>query len=239
VGFLCDLLGEARVREGRLDTDLVESLAIAPDPEPAARAALVALIAKRRHDHDCAADVFDRLGAWRIGAPPPPVRTSLMVDGERDVEVALGAPSLIDGDEVTAAVEADEDVGGGRRLRVAFEGVAETFAVARDGERWWVGADGRSWVIEPSARERGEDPAAGRDLRAPMPGQIVAVHTSEGAEVARGDVLVVMESMKMELQITAPRDGTVAALNVAPGDQVALDTVLALLGPREPERVAA
>jgi biotin carboxyl carrier protein len=72
-----------------------------------------------------------------------------------------------------------------------------------------------------------------------MPGSVIAVHTSEGAEVAHGDVLLVMESMKMELQITAPRDGTVAALHVAVGDQVALDTVLASMVPIVREELAA
>ncbi len=68
-----------------------------------------------------------------------------------------------------------------------------------------------------------------------MPGSIVAVHAHEGAEVARGEVLLVMESMKMELQITAPRDGTVE-LHVAAGDQVALDTLLASLAPAHADR---
>jgi 3-methylcrotonyl-CoA carboxylase alpha subunit len=64
----------------------------------------------------------------------------------------------------------------------------------------------------------------------------VAVHTQAGAEVLRGEVLLVMESMKMELQITAPRDGRVEALHVSAGDQVALDAVLASLEPGREER---
>jgi acetyl-CoA/propionyl-CoA carboxylase biotin carboxyl carrier protein len=246
VGFLCDLLDDERVREGAIDTGLVEAFAVDSDPRSAGRAALVALVAQHLLERDAAADVFARLGAWRLGAPAPRVRHLFVVDGEHDVEVALGSlaglaqtDAVVDGVPLAVAVEADRHGGDGRRLRVAFDGVAETFVVARDGERWWVGAGGHTWLVAPSARERGEDGAAESDLRAPMPGQIVAVHTSEGAAVARGDVVVVMESMKMELQITAPRDGTVVALNVAPGDQVALDTVLALLAPRRPERVAA
>jgi biotin carboxyl carrier protein len=72
-----------------------------------------------------------------------------------------------------------------------------------------------------------------------MPGSVVAVQAAEGAQVARGEVLMVIESMKMELQITAPYDGAVAALHVAPGDQVALDAVLASMAPAAVAEVAA
>ena len=65
-----------------------------------------------------------------------------------------------------------------------------------------------------------------------MPGAVVSVPCSEGDEVTRGEVLVVLESMKMELQITAPADGVLDALHVAPGDQVALGDVLARVEPR-------
>ena len=65
-----------------------------------------------------------------------------------------------------------------------------------------------------------------------MPGVVVAVPLAQGATVARGDVLVVLESMKMELQITAPADGVLDALHVAAGDQVALGDVLAHVQPR-------
>ena len=57
--------------------------------------------------------------------------------------------------------------------------------------------------------------AGGDDtLRADMPGVVVAVNASVGAHVALGDVLVVIESMKMQINIVAPRDGTIEALYV-------------------------
>ena len=77
---------------------------------------------------------------------------------------------------------------------------------------------GRPWQLRRSAELPGEE----RELRAPMPGAVVSVPAPEGDEVARGDVVVVLESMKMELQITAPADGVLDALHVAAGDQVAL-----------------
>ncbi len=58
--------------------------------------------------------------------------------------------------------------------------------------------------------------AGGDDtLRADMPGVVVAVNASVGAQVAAGDVLIVIESMKMQINIVAPREGTVESVHVA------------------------
>jgi biotin carboxyl carrier protein len=62
---------------------------------------------------------------------------------------------------------------------------------------------------------RGFLPGSGEiQLKAPMPGLIVAVPVTEGQIVKRGDVLVVLESMKMENELKAPRDGTVTLIRV-------------------------
>ena len=63
-------------------------------------------------------------------------------------------------------------------------------------------------------------PRAGR-LTAPMPGKVVAFLASRATRSSAGQALAVMEAMKMEHTITAPRDGVVAELLYAPGDQVA------------------
>jgi acetyl-CoA/propionyl-CoA carboxylase, biotin carboxylase, biotin carboxyl carrier protein len=55
-----------------------------------------------------------------------------------------------------------------------------------------------------------------------MPGTIGAVNVSNGDAVQEGDVLIVLESMKMELSITAPHDGVVDGVTLKPGDRVAL-----------------
>ena len=57
-------------------------------------------------------------------------------------------------------------------------------------------------------------------LRAPMPGLVVAVPVQEGQAVNKGDVLLVLESMKMQNELCSPRAGTVTRLRVKPGDRV-------------------
>ncbi len=64
---------------------------------------------------------------------------------------------------------------------------------------------------------------------APMPGTIMKVNVSAGAAVKKGDVLCVLEAMKMENDICAPEDGTVASVNVQKGASVNTDEVLVTL----------
>ena len=62
-----------------------------------------------------------------------------------------------------------------------------------------------------------------------MPGKILAVKVNAGQAVKRGEVLLVLEAMKMENEIVAPQDGTVASVNVAVGDSVESGALLASL----------
>ncbi len=66
-------------------------------------------------------------------------------------------------------------------------------------------------------------------IAAPMPGKILAVKANVGQAVKKGDVVMILEAMKMENEITAPEDGTVASINVAVGDSVESGDTLASL----------
>ena len=73
----------------------------------------------------------------------------------------------------------------------------------------------------PAAAAPAAPAAAGAvEVKAPMPGNILDVKVAAGASVKAGDVLVILEAMKMENEIVAPQDGTVASINVHKGDTV-------------------
>ena len=72
-------------------------------------------------------------------------------------------------------------------------------------------------------------PANGETVTAPMPGTILAVNVSNGAAVKKGDVLMVLEAMKMENEIVAPADGTGASVNVTKGSSVETGAVLCVI----------
>ena len=66
-------------------------------------------------------------------------------------------------------------------------------------------------------------------VAAPMPGKILGVKANPGQAVKKGDVIVILEAMKMENEIVAPQDGTIASINVATGDSVEAGATLATL----------
>ena len=72
-------------------------------------------------------------------------------------------------------------------------------------------------------------PAGAQTVSAPMPGTILKVNVSNGQAVKKGDVLMILEAMKMENEILAANDGTVSSVNVTAGQSVESGTVLCTL----------
>lgn len=106
-------------------------------------------------------------------------------------------------------------------------------------EGWQVLLHGSQYVLQvEDERERrlraslGGGPPENVDfhLKAPMPGMIVNVQVSEGQSVEKGDVLVILESMKMQNELKSPRPGKITRVRVKPGDNVEhRDTLLSVV----------
>ncbi|MGE0579778.1 acetyl-CoA carboxylase biotin carboxyl carrier protein subunit [Reyranella sp.] len=109
--------------------------------------------------------------------------------------------------------------------------------VAVDGDSIYVWMDGETVTLryhDPVRYLGGSGGASASDvILAPMPGTVIAVHAAAGAAVARGDTLMVIESMKLETAIKAPRDGTLAAVHVAVGQAFDRSAPLATLAAAE------
>lgn len=73
-------------------------------------------------------------------------------------------------------------------------------------------------------------PAGGEKITAPMPGTILAVNVTSGSAVKKGDVLMILEAMKMENEIMAPCDGAVTSVAVTKGASVESGTLLCTIG---------
>ncbi len=73
-------------------------------------------------------------------------------------------------------------------------------------------------------------PAGGEKISSPMPGTILSVNVSNGSAVKKGDVLMILEAMKMENEIMAPCDGTVASVSVTKGASVNTGDLLCVIG---------
>jgi 3-methylcrotonyl-CoA carboxylase alpha subunit len=100
---------------------------------------------------------------------------------------------------------------GGRQYRVA---------VAGDGDTQWVFMNGQVATVEAPRPGRRRARSSDTGVMSPMPATVVAIHVQPGQPVTAGDTLIVLEAMKMELPIRAPRDGVVKTVACVKGDLV-------------------
>jgi biotin carboxyl carrier protein len=105
--------------------------------------------------------------------------------------------------------------------------VARLYAVGI-GDITWVFHDGAVFEIAAAAARRTPPRRAHvhSEITAPMPATVVAIKAAPGDEVRKGDILIVLEAMKMELPVRAPADGRVEAVHCRPGDLVQPDVSL-------------
>jgi propionyl-CoA carboxylase alpha chain len=118
----------------------------------------------------------------------------------------------------------------GARVWIEVDGLRQSVSVVTEGNETWVqGAAGEARLVEiPRFPEKAVEAVVGGHT-APMPGKIVAVHVQPGDRVARGQVLLILEAMKMEHRILAAEDGVIREVRAEPGHQMEAGQLLLVI----------
>lgn len=223
--FLVTTLRTPEYLAGDTTTDFIERVKPALQ-RPLARSECVqtaiAVAMEAQAARRAAAPVLRTLpSGWRNSTMPMQSVTYLI--GKE--EITLAYQNQRDGsfkvicDDLTHAVTIHQ--AGDGAVDIALDGQRVQCDVQQHGSQWLVHGDGGDLVLNEAPRypdPRGTDTGGG--LTAPMPGAVLATEISAGAKVSKGDLLVILEAMKMEHRIVAPRDGVVEQVHVSVGDQV-------------------
>ncbi|MCL2583487.1 MAG: ATP-grasp domain-containing protein [Streptosporangiales bacterium] len=244
-GLLAGILREEEFLAGRIDTGYLERHTPADladdDPRRDEIHAVAAALADQALRRSRAPVLRDVPSGWR-NVPSQPQRVSYITGG-RTIEVAY---------RVTGPSAAEVAVDGGDPLEVRINacredeadleigGIRRRVALARSGDvRYADSALGASTLAEAPRFPDPESEVNSGSLTAPMPGTVVRVEAAGGSQVAAGQVLVVLEAMKMEHPVRAPRDGTLGRVAVTAGQAVDTGAVLAVLEDETPEGKAS
>ena len=237
--FLVATLRDPAFLSGDTTTDFIERVAPKRTRDLDASELRDAAIAAALHGQSLrrgAAKVLQGIGTgWRNSMMPP--QTTAFTCGEAELTVHYQARRdgtfkvQVEDQALAVAVFAN----GAANIDLEIDGRRVQAAVAGLGDGVWL-AHGPFGDVELTEQPR--FPSAGRadvsgGLKAPMPGNVTAVHVAEGDAVAAGDLLLVLEAMKMEHRITAPGDGTVRQVLVGAGDQVDNGALLIVLAADE------
>lgn len=238
IEFLRFLLADERVRAGDLDTALLDERVadFAPLPAPDDVLAAGGLYRQWALNRHAAGNPWAVPTGWRVGGAPAPVRTEMQTPLRSDTVSVWGPPDgarvqVGAGEIRSASVQVD-----GARMDVTLDGMRREYRFAEADRHLWIADQRGAWHLR-EAEEHKIHRAAGAqqaEILSPMPGSVIAVQADSGAEVTEGDVVVVVEAMKMEHSLPAPVSGRVELL-VSVGDQVTVDQVLARLVPEEPD----
>lgn len=236
--FLIRLSRQPDFFAGRPDTGLIdreaEALTSAQQPDDAALA-IAAIVEAGGFARLDGSDPWHALGAWQLwGEMSRPV-TLHFGSGQANCRVIAKGGQLfsVAFDDRTIPVRLMEDGNGVRRVEI--DGRQSSVDIFEASHSMTLFLDGRTHHFHRlDPLDGGEEATAGGDrLIAPMPGLVKIVRVREGEAVAKGQALIIMEAMKMELTLTAMRDGVVESLHVGEGDQTSESAVLLLLRPED------
>ena len=232
--FLVNTLRNDAFLAGDTTTDFIER--IAPEPvrtvahdELVESAIAVALIIQGRRRED--AKVLTTVASGWRNSIMPPERTAF-THGEDEIVVDYrlqrsGHYSVQVGDDdyevVIQSLGRDD-------IELAIDGRRSTTTATSDGRQWFVhGFNGDVELTELPRFPSKDDEDLSGGLKAPMPGNVLATYVTVGEKVEKGHLMLILEAMKMEHQVTAPTAGTVSAIHVKEGDQVANGELLIVL----------
>ncbi len=233
--LLVGILGEAEFLAGDIDTHYfdrhapTELMADALDESLAPLAALAAALAAQAGRRAEARVLPGVPSGWRNAPSQPQIQTYAHGDTEVTVGYRLGRDQLFQVDGV-ALEDVEVVTASESEVVLSVGGIRRRFEVDHHDDSMYVETYGYRVVLAdvPRFPDLDHHVAAG-SLLAPMPGTVVRVEVSAGDRVEAGQVLVVIEAMKMEHRITAPVDGVVAEVDVAEGDSVDGGQVLVVL----------
>jgi acetyl-CoA/propionyl-CoA carboxylase biotin carboxyl carrier protein len=238
IEFLRFLLADERVRAGDLDTALLEERLpdFAPLPAPDDVLAAGGLYRQWALARRARGNVWAEPTGWRVGADAAPVRTAMRTPLRTETVSVWGLPvaaevQVGDGQILTASVEVER-----RQLIATLDGSRREYRWAEADRHLWIADERGTWHLREAEETKIHRAADTRqaEVLSPMPGNVIAVQVDSGAEISEGDVVVVVEAMKMEHSLAAPVSGRVELL-VSVGDQVTVDQVLARLVPESEE----
>lgn len=236
IEFLRFLLADERVRAGDLDTALLDERLADFAPLPAPDDVLVAggLYRQSALDRLARGNPWAAPTGWRVGGDSAPVRTDMRTPLRSETVSVWGLPDAAtvqvgDGETHSATVQVKRG-----RMSAVIGGLRRDYRWAEADRHLWIADERGTWHLREAEEDKIHRAAGAQraEILSPMPGSVIAVQTPSGTEVSEGDVVVVVEAMKMEHSLGAPVSGQVEIL-VSVGDQVTVDQVLARLIPEE------
>ncbi|MCZ6459412.1 MAG: biotin/lipoyl-binding protein [Gammaproteobacteria bacterium] len=241
--FLVATLRSPEFIRGDTTTDFIERVSPAKTREISETEmadALAAIVMHSQAARRAGATVLGSVASGWRNSVMPPERVTFRGPGGVEMEVAYrvqrdGTFRICIGEcEHQVTVFAAGDAAGNVDLEIDQRRVK--LRVATEDRRWFVHGNKGDLQLEEMPRFPLADLGDFKGgLVAPMPGNVLATHVAEGEAVSEGQLLLILEAMKMEHRITAPITGTVAQLLVAEGDQVANGELLVVLDALEKE----